>query len=107
MLSTPVQEFPQFPAAISLLPLLAPADALQQLETRQARLIEHLAAIDEEVRIHAAGLPRLFLLESEYRRAVLEAEMKWVGSVITDLRGGQLDWTDTWMRPDVPPESEE
>ena len=28
MLSTPAQEFPQFPAALSLLPLLTPGDAL-------------------------------------------------------------------------------
>src|SRR3954466_14170529 len=35
MLSTPDQDFPEFPAAISLLPLLAPEDAIQQLEIRE------------------------------------------------------------------------
>src|SRR5947209_1996113 len=31
MLSTPAQEFPEFPAAVSLLPLLTPEDALHQM----------------------------------------------------------------------------
>src|SRR6185369_15821823 len=38
MLSVPAQEYPEFPAAISLLPLLMPDDAIRQLEKRAARL---------------------------------------------------------------------
>ena len=34
------------------------------------------------------GLPRLFLLEEEYRKAMLEAEIAWVRGVIEDLRKG-------------------
>src|SRR3982750_4081772 len=34
MLSTPAQEYPEFPAAVSLLPLLAPDDVIRQLEQR-------------------------------------------------------------------------
>src|SRR5260221_9680354 len=34
MLSTPAQEFPEFPAAVSLLPLLTPADVIRQMEIR-------------------------------------------------------------------------
>src|SRR5436190_4906660 len=47
MLSTPAQEYPDFPAAVSLLPLLTPEDALQQMVKREARLIEQIAAIDK------------------------------------------------------------
>ena len=36
MVSTPAQEFPEFPAAVSLLPLLTPEDALQQMQQREA-----------------------------------------------------------------------
>ena len=32
------------------------------------------------------ALPRLFLLEEEYRRAVLQAELDWLRGVIADLR---------------------
>src|SRR5258708_22837017 len=107
MLSTPAQEFPDFPAAVSLLPLLTPEDATQQLALREAKISEHIAAIDEELQTQAASLPRLFLLESEYMRAVLEAELKWVRSVMADLRSGQLTWNQDWIRPAVPPDAQE
>ncbi len=107
MLSSPAQEFPDFPAAVSLLPLLTPEDALHQLEIREARLTDQIASIDEEVQTNAASLPRLFLLESEYLRNILEAELKWVRSIIADLRGGQLTWSQEWAQPFGPPSSEE
>src|SRR5215475_1793432 len=76
MLSTPAQEFPEFPAAVSMLPLLTPADAIHQLEIRAAKLAEQIVAIDHEIQTYSASLPRLFLLESEYLRIVLDAELK-------------------------------
>jgi DNA-binding PadR family transcriptional regulator len=107
MLSTPAQEFPEFPAAVSLLPLLTPEDALNQMELREARLADQIAIIEKEIQTYGASLARLFLLEAEYMRIMLEAELKWVRSVIADLRGGQLTWNQEWMRPQVPPEAEE
>src|SRR6476659_7919045 len=44
MLSTPAQEYPDFPAAISLLPLLTPDDVVQQLALRESKLTDQLAA---------------------------------------------------------------
>jgi DNA-binding PadR family transcriptional regulator len=107
MLSTPAQEFPEFPAAVSLLPLLTPEDALHQLEVRETRLTGQIASIDEELQTYAESLPRLFLLESEYLRVTLEAELKWVRAIIADLRSGQLTWNQEWMRPYAPPEADE
>lgn len=107
MLSEPAQEFPEFPAAVSLLPLLTPEDAIRQLETRKSRLATQIARLDDEVQTTAAGLPRLFLLETEYMRTALEAELSWVRGIIADLRSGQLSWTQDWMNPSHPPESEE
>jgi hypothetical protein len=40
-------------------------------------------------------------------RLLLDAELKWVRSVIADLRSGQLTWNLEWMRPFVPPETDE
>ncbi len=105
MISTPAQEFPDFPAAVSLIPLLTPEDALYQLETREAKLLGQITAIDKEMQ--EIELPRLFSLESEYMRTVLVAELKWVRSVVTDLRSGQLTWNQEWMRPNIPSETEE
>ena len=105
MLSTPAQEYPEFPAAVSLLPLLTPEDALRQLETRAARLTAQISVINTDVQTQSASLPRLFLLESEYMLAVLDAELKWVQSVIADLRSGQLTWNEDWKRANAPRES--
>jgi len=103
MLSTPAQEFPEFPAAVSLLPILTTEDAIQQFERREATLSERIWAIDEELQTYAASLPRLFLLEAEYMREVLEAELKWVRSIIADLRSGELTWNQEWLQAFVPP----
>jgi len=37
------------------------------------------------------------MLEGEYQRAVLEAEARWVQSVIADPRSGKL----AWSRPEL------
>jgi DNA-binding PadR family transcriptional regulator len=107
MLSTPAQEFPEFPAAISLLPLLTPEDVIHQLEIREARLTDQIASIDQDLQTYGVSLPRLFLLEEEYMRIMLDSELKWVHSVIADLRSGQLTWNHEWMQSFVPPETDE
>src|SRR5262245_20000706 len=67
VLSTPAREYPEFPAAISFLPLLSPWDALRQLELREKAIEAELVRIDEGLK-QAAHVPRLFLLEAEYLR---------------------------------------
>lgn len=107
MLSSPAREFPEFPAAVSLLPLLTPEDALRQMEVREARLTSQIASIDRELQTEAVSLSRLFLLESEYTRVMIGTELNWVRSVMTDLRDGKLAWNQEWMRPFLPPETDE
>jgi hypothetical protein len=43
-------------------------------------------------------LPRLSLLEEEYRRAVLQAELAWLRGLIEDPRDGRLIWSEEWLR---------
>jgi DNA-binding PadR family transcriptional regulator len=97
MLRTTGDEFPEFVAAVSLLFGLAPEDAREQLEVRAARLAAELAETESQLGAHPE-LPRLFLLEEEYRRALLEAELTWVRGVIEDLRAGRLTWSEQWLR---------
>jgi DNA-binding PadR family transcriptional regulator len=97
ILSTPTPEFSEFPAAISFLPLLAPKEALRQLESRASALEAELARIDEQCRL-ASGVPRLFLLEMELLRATRATELTWVASVVKDLQSGQLIWSKAWLR---------
>jgi DNA-binding PadR family transcriptional regulator len=91
MLATPRNEFPEFPAALSFLFGLTPDEARSALETRARLLRESLAELDRELHTES-GPPRLFLLETEYVRAVTAAELKWVKSVVDDLSAGRLEW---------------
>jgi DNA-binding PadR family transcriptional regulator len=92
MLASPRNEFPDFPAALSFLFGLTEGDALAALERRARRLRESVAGLDRELQ-EESGPPRLFLLETEYLRAVTQAELAWVERVIDDLRAGTLTWS--------------
>jgi DNA-binding PadR family transcriptional regulator len=94
MLRTPKQEFPEFPAALSQLLLLEPAEMLSALEGRRDLVRASLAGMDRAAAEEAArGLPRITMLESEYLRAVTAAELSWLDGVVEDLRAGRLVWS--------------
>jgi DNA-binding PadR family transcriptional regulator len=98
MLRGTEDEYPEFVAAVSVLFGLAPEDAQSQLEVRSEKLAAALSDTVSELAGAPAGLPRLFLLEEEYRKAILEAELSWVQAVIADLREGRLTWSEQWLQ---------
>jgi hypothetical protein len=94
MLSSPKQEFPDFPAALSNLLLLTPDELTDALEQRLTTLDATVAALDAGLATEAEqGLPRIALLETEYIRAVTAAEQQWVRGVVADIRSGRLPWS--------------
>ena len=97
MLSTVGGEFPEFPAGLSFLMMLPPGDARAQLEIRlaavQAELADVRSALDG-----SAGLHRIYVVEEEYRLAMLAAEQGWLNSMIADLRDGGLTWSEESLR---------
>jgi DNA-binding PadR family transcriptional regulator len=92
MLARPRNEYPQFPAALSFVMLLSPAEAAATLEQRAMALRGELAALDADLD-ETAGLPRVVLMDDEYRRAMVTAELAWLDGVIADLRSGSLTWS--------------
>ncbi|MBB5778107.1 PadR family transcriptional regulator [Nonomuraea jabiensis] len=92
MLSTPKQEFPQFPAALANALMLAPEDLAAALERRERAVAETLAWLEAGL-ADDAGLPRITMLEIEYLREVTAAEIRWLRGVIDDLRAGRLTWS--------------
>jgi DNA-binding PadR family transcriptional regulator len=98
MLRDTGEEFPEFVAAVSLVFALSPDDARAQLEQRERRLAGELAETEAAMTDVPPGLPRLFVLEEEYRRAMLAAELAWLRGVIDDLREQRLHWTEEWLR---------
>ncbi|MCP1311007.1 PadR family transcriptional regulator [Paenibacillus tyrfis] len=98
MLSVPSQEFPDFPVAVSFLSLLTPDDVLKQLERRSLLLEKEIQRVSSDLQTYKDTIPRLFMLETEYKRAVLTAEWQWVRSISDDLQNGNLDWDEAWLR---------
>jgi DNA-binding PadR family transcriptional regulator len=98
MLRNTEGEYPEFLAAVSILFGLPPEEARSELELRAEKLQSALAVTEQSLADAPAALPRLFLLEEEYRKAMLEAELSWVRGVIDDLREGRLTWSEEWLR---------
>jgi DNA-binding PadR family transcriptional regulator len=95
IISTPRNEFPEFPAALSFLPMVTPDEAAELLEQRRERLVRRLAELDAGLAAAAgAGLPRVTVVEGEYVRAVTAAELRWVGEILDGLRDGSARWTN-------------
>ena len=99
LLRDPVNEFPQFAAGLSLLPVLPPDEAVALLRHRALRLsaeatrIEaHLAELtQQEVPVPPEELPPqlvgkkfppLFVVESEFELALIKAELAFVNELV-------------------------
>ena len=88
VLSTPAREFPDFPAALSLVAGIEPDEVRALFQMRISTLEKHLAELERPV----PNLPRVFLLEAEYMAAVVRAEIQWLRAATVDLRRGRLSW---------------
>ena len=105
MLAHPVNEYPEFPAALSFLPLLPPHEALALLITRAEALVTEIADIDHKLATVGPWLPRLFVLEVDYQRTMMECEHRWLQGIIAELQSGDLHWDDAWLHEqEAPPE---
>jgi DNA-binding PadR family transcriptional regulator len=99
MLSTPRNEFPQFPAALSFIFGLNPSEALEVLEKRAALLGENLSRLDAELAFEpGTAPPPVTLLDGDFLRATTAAELNWVTGVIDELRSGALTWDGQELR---------
>jgi DNA-binding PadR family transcriptional regulator len=93
ILSTPRNEFPEFPAALSFAMLLEPGAARAVLAQRAAALRDEYTRLDADLSRYSADLPRVTLLEAEYQRAAIVAELAWVDGIVDDLDAGTLTWS--------------
>lgn len=98
VLSTLQKDLPQMVGALSFLPHLEPADALAQLEKRAVRLEMTIAAMDAAAKHMEGVLPRLFILDEEYARAIRQAELDFVRGLVADLTRGGLTWSCEELR---------
>ena len=99
LLSKPVKDFPQFEAALSLMPALPPEEVTELLERR---LSTQRAALENGQKLIAraldGGMPRLFAVEHEYELAILAAEVEFLTVLLDDMRNGSFSGLAGWRR---------
>ena len=98
LVSDPAKEYPQFEAALSLIPVLPPEEVIELLQIRINLLSEELEGIQQEDRACAAmKLPRLFSIEREYHERIVQAERKFCTGLLLDIKrdagGLKSGWT--------------
>jgi DNA-binding PadR family transcriptional regulator len=99
LLSTPVREYSSLEAGLSLMPSLPPEDVAMLLAKRAQVLRVELRTLDAMLD-EAAGLklPELFLVEGRFRRALLAAELEFVGGLATAIGDGSMSGVKEWRR---------
>jgi DNA-binding PadR family transcriptional regulator len=99
LVEEPHHEYPQFIAALSLIAALPPSEVLKLLPKRLERLAEQRTEIRALVDgALAQGVPGLFLVEEEYRLALLETETAFVERLIEQITNPQTGWGPMWAQ---------
>jgi len=99
LLSTPQREYTSLEAGLSLMAGLPPDEVARLLEERAERLRLELGGIDATHKAVAEmGLPRIFMVESEFRAHMLGAELGYVSGLAAEIRTGELAGTNVWRR---------
>jgi len=89
LVGMPAKEYPQFEAALCLLPILPPDEALALLRQRRKLLEQNIAVLAGQIAgISAQNFPPLFLVETEYRLAVMKAEQAFVADLVARIENG-------------------
>jgi DNA-binding PadR family transcriptional regulator len=97
LVQAPKHEYPSFVAALSLITALPPAEVAMLL----ARRAEALAEARDEIRARiddalAGGLDPVFLVEEDYRLALLDAESAFVARFIEQINQPEAEFGQTW-----------
>jgi DNA-binding PadR family transcriptional regulator len=97
LVQEPEHEYPHFVSALSLIAALPPDEVLDLLRRRLDRLArqraEIRALIDDALR---TGVPGLFLVEEDYRLALLDAETAFVTTFIDQITDPETGWHRQW-----------
>jgi DNA-binding PadR family transcriptional regulator len=96
LIAVPEREHTRFQAALSVMGILGPDEAIGLLRQRMAALDaqigEHRTVLEEAGR----EVPRLFLVESEYELALRTAELEWLRGFLCDLADGSISGVPEW-----------
>ena len=99
LLGRPINEYPQFGAALAFFAALDKDEVVRLLKLRTALLDGQIAGAEKQLKTFMEmGLPRLFLVEGEYAVALKRAELEWVRNLVHDIEDGKLWITKEHMK---------
>lgn len=99
LVEEPQHEYPHFVAALSLIAALPPSEVVELLGRRLHRLAEQRNEIRALIReTLAADVHPLFLVEEEYRLALLDAESSFVERFIEQITHPETGWHRLWAQ---------
>jgi DNA-binding PadR family transcriptional regulator len=95
LVRTPETEYPLFGLAAEMLSKLGPPEAKDLLRHRAVLLEARIAASEQVLAALAKdGLPRIYMLDTEYLAAMCRAELAWVRQLADEIGTGDLPWAD-------------
>jgi len=97
LVGQPRHEYPALVAALAFVSALPPGEVSELLTARLDLLSRQRAEITGLITdSHSRGVPELFLLEEEYRLALLDAEYGFVQRLIARMADPATDWITLW-----------
>ena len=98
LLSEPRHEYPAFAAALTLVAVLPPDEVTDLLRTR----LERVVAVTAEIRGQrdaavTAGVHPIFLIEDDYRIALLQAETAFITSFVDKIEDPENGPSTSWQ----------
>jgi len=96
LVARPLDEFPAYMAALSLLPALPRDRAVALLEERLAALNAGVADMERSVAASKAAIPEIFVVEHEYLLAIIVAERDFTAQLVRRLREGSMPGVRVW-----------
>ena len=93
LIAQPEHEYPHFVTALSLVAALPPDQVVPLLRARLEALAGQRAEIQGMIDSSLGqGVPRLFLVEEEYRAALLDSESAFVERFIAEIGDPEAGW---------------
>jgi DNA-binding PadR family transcriptional regulator len=116
LVAQPAKEFPQFEAALCLLPVLPPDEAVSLLRDRTVRLAGNIGQVEAELErmsemtlgdvkepdqelpapLLGQKFPAIFIVEGRYRLALLKAELDFVNDMVRDITENGWGPVELW-----------
>ena len=93
LLRRPSQKVPELLTALEFMASLEPAEVMSALEYRGFQLDREIGGLRASLASIGPRLPRIFIVEVEFTRAMMDAERAWVAQIVADIRNGTFSWS--------------